>query len=410
MKIQKLHQWLWRWHVISGIIAMPFIVLLAITGGIYLFKGKVEQPTIDSYKNIEFSNTKNRISYQKQYKLASDHMNGKKPTSMVLPTSKQEATEFVWGKFSHKKSVFIHPYTGEVKGKFTPKDTWMYKVRKLHGELLTGKVGTKIIELVASWMVVLILTGIYIFFPTTKTAFKKLFTIRTKLGSRILFRDIHAIGGFLISLLLLLTLAGGFPWTDVFGDNFKKLQKATNTGFPKEWFGVGAFSKPTSKKLAIDEMVIKASKEPLLGKITLDFPKHPKAPFSISNSTFNFDQMHKIHFDQYSGKKLMTLGWDDIGILMQGRLWTMAFHQGQLGTWNFVLMFIVTLLLAIVSVSGLLSFQARSWGIPEAPINFKAGIGLVVLIAILSIVFPLFGISSIAIFLVEFFKKKVLKF
>jgi len=173
---------------------------------------------------------------------------------------------------------------------------------------------------------------------------------------------------------------------------------------------VGALSKPTSKKLTIDEMVIKASKEPLLGKITLDFPKHPKAPFSISNNTFNFDQMHKIHFDQYSGKKLMTLGWDDIGILMQGRLWTMAFHQGQLGTWNFVLMLIVTLLLAIVSVSGLLSFQARSWGIPEAPINFKASIGLAVLIAILGIIFPLFGISLIAIFLIEFFKKKVLKF
>ncbi len=409
MNSQKLHQWLWRWHVIAGIIAMPFILLLAITGGIYLFKDYVEKPIIESFQKVDTSG-ETKLSFKEQFEIASNYMKGKQPNSMVLPSSDTDATEFVWGKFSHKKSVFVNPYTGEIKGKFTPKDTWMYQVRKLHGELLTGKVGTKIIELIASWMVMLILTGIYIFFPLTKTAFKKLFNIRTKLGNRMLFRDIHAVGGFLISTLLLLTLAGGFPWTDVFGENFKKVQKLTNTGFPKEWFGVGAFSSPKEIAISIDKMVEIANATKLKGNITLDFPKHPKAPFSISNSTFDFDQMHKIHFDQYSGDLLMTLGWKDIGVLMQGRLWVMAFHQGQLGTWNFALMLFVAIALAIVSIAGLFSFQGRSWGVPEAPVQFKAGIGTIILIGILAIIFPLFGISLVFIFLIEQFKKRVLKF
>ncbi len=404
MDSKKLNQWIWRWHVIGGIIAMPFILLLATTGGIYLFKNKVELPARAKVSKIE-TLEQEKLSFDKQFEIAATHMKGKAPNSMELPTT-DEATAFVWGKFSHKKMVFVNPYTGEVKGKFTPKGTWMYKVRKLHGELLTGKFGTKIVELVASWMVVLIITGIYIFFPMSKGDWKSIFRIRTKLSRRILWRDIHAVGGFWFSLLLLLTLAGGLPWTDVFGENFKTVQKITNTGFPKEWFGVGAFSKPQPNKISIDQMVATASQANLLGKTTIDFPKHPKAPFSISNSTFDFDQMQKIHFDQYSGKQLMSLGWSDIGILMQARLWLMAFHQGQLGSWNFALMLLVAIALSVISIAGLISFQGRSWGVPESPKNFKVGIGLVILIGLLGIVFPLFGVSLLFIGLLELIKRK----
>ena len=51
--------------------------------------------------------------------------------------------------------------------------------------------------------------------------------MRLKQGKRILFRDLHTVLGFWVSLLLLLTLAGGFPWTDVFGANLKWVQKLT---------------------------------------------------------------------------------------------------------------------------------------------------------------------------------------
>ena len=37
MKNRQLNQWLWKWHFIAGLISLPFVALLAITGGIYLF-------------------------------------------------------------------------------------------------------------------------------------------------------------------------------------------------------------------------------------------------------------------------------------------------------------------------------------------------------------------------------------
>lgn len=394
MKYLKLNQWLWRWHVIAGLVSLPFVLVLAITGGIYLFKDKVEQPFVKNIQQVTVSGTP--ISFQEQLEVANVEMK-KKPNSVVLPLGKTQATEFVAGKFSHKKSLFVDPYTGKVSGKFAPQDTWMYSVRKLHGELLGGRIGTKIVELIASWLVVLILTGIYVFWPARKLGWKGFFTIRTKLGSRIFFRDVHAIGGFWISLLLLLTLAGGFPWTDIVGENFKKLQKVTNTGFPKEWFGVGVKSIPKGEMISLDEMLVVAKKVSLPGKVTVDFPKHKAGVYSISNAIFPLEGMRKIHFDAYSGKRLLTLGWKDIGVLMRARLWLMAFHQGQMGYWNFVLMLFVAIILTLVSLAGFFSFKARSWGIPSAPDNFKVGYGVVGAIVLLAIVFPLFGVSLLFI-------------
>lgn len=406
MEYTKLNQWLWRWHVIAGLVSLPFVLLLAITGGIYLFKDKVEKPVVKNIQEVKVSGE--AISFEQQWQIAKSNM-AKGPNSVVIPFGVTQATEFVSGKFSHKKSTYINPYTGEVKGKFKPQDTWMYTVRKLHGELLGGKVGTKIIELIASWMVVLILTGIYIFWPARGRGWKGFFSIRTKLGNRILFRDIHAIGGFWISLLLLLTLAGGLPWTDVFGGNFKKLQHITNTGFPLTWFGVGVKSVPKGEMISLDGIMDIAKEVHLSGRVIIDFPKHKAGVYSISNMVLPLGEMKKIHFDAYTGKQLMELGWKDIGVLMRARLWVMAFHQGQMGKWNFAIMLFVAIMLTLISIAGFFSFKGRSWGIPSTPDNFKVGLGVLILVVLLALILPLFGISLLCIALGTYLFKLVNK-
>ena len=404
MKSKKINQWLWRWHVIAGLVSLPFVLVLALTGGVYLFKNKVETPIIKNIQKVEVKSKS--IPFQEQLQIAKANM-AKAPNSVIVSVGANQATEFVSGKFSHKNSLFVNLYTGEVKGKFSPKDTWMYTVRKLHGELLGGKVGTKIVELIASWMIVLILTGIYIFWPARGRGWSGFFKIRTKLGNRIMFRDIHAIGGFWISSLLLLTLAGGLPWTDVFGGNFKKLQEVTHTGFPKEWFGVGVKSDFKGKELSLDEIINISKKQNLPGKITIDLPKQKQGVFSVSNQIMPLQEMKKLHFDAYSGAQLMELGWSDIGVLMRARLWVMAFHQGQMGDWNFILMLFVAIALTVISVAGLLSFRARSWGIPSAPDNFKVGVGIITSVGVLAVLFPLFGMSLLFIALGTFLFKKI---
>ena len=405
-KNKKLNGWLWKWHFIAGIISLPFVLLIAITGSIYLFKDKVEAPIRNQYKEVQHSN--NKISFQKQLQLVENSL-GKKPSGMVIPTSKNEATEFVTGRFSHKKSIYVNPYTQQITGQFSPKDTWMFTVRKLHGELLGGKIGTKIIELVASWMVVLILTGIFIFWPKANKL-SNLIRIRFNKGKRILYRDLHSVLGFWISILLLITLAGGLPWTDVFGGNFKKIQYLTNTGYPKEWSGRTFKSEIKEAPLSLDQMLDVAKKQHLEGLVTIDIPKNKTGVFSVHNQTFPLENQYKIHFDQYSGQPIKKLSWSNVGILMRGRMWVMAFHQGQLGQWNFILMLLVALILTFISVAGLISYIYRkkpgSWSVPKIPDTFKVGYLVMGLIVLLAILFPLFGISVVLIGISSFVKTK----
>ena len=248
--IQKnlnLHQWLWKWHFIAGLISLPFMLILALSGVLYLFKDMYEAPNHQKTQEIKAEGSP--ISYQNQWEIAQKEAI-KTPSQMVLPSSTNQATEFVSGRFSNKSSIFIDPYQAKAKGEIIVKQTFMYKIRKLHGELLLGSYGTKVVELIASWMVVLILTGLYVWFPLKRFSWKGVFTWRISGSKRLFYRDLHVVTGFWVSLLLLIILAGGFPWTDVFGANFKWLQQVTHTGYPDTWDGRRLQSTPKGEALS----------------------------------------------------------------------------------------------------------------------------------------------------------------
>ncbi|GGX31477.1 PepSY-associated TM helix domain-containing protein [Aquimarina muelleri] len=407
-KNEKLNKWLWKWHFIAGLISLPFILILSITGAIYLFKGDYEKNKQKHIKEITIQDTK--VSFQKQWEIANANAI-KKPNSMVVSTSKNQATEFVSGRFGNKSSLFVNPYSGKVSGEIITKDTNMFKVRKLHGELLTGKFGTKIIELIASWMVVLILTGLYVWWPTRGWKIKGLFIPRIKEGKRTFFRDLHAISGFWFSGLLILILAGGLPWTDAFGESFKQIQKITNTGYPDTWQGHHLKSQIAGDALTLDQMVAKAENLQLPGVVTIDFPKDQKGVFSVYNTNpSNLNTQKKIHFDAYTGKQILSNNWDDVGVLMRGRMWVMAFHQGEFGVWNWWLMLCTTITLTIMSISALLSYTMRkrkgNWGTPKVPTSFTVGYGIIIVLVILTLVFPLFGVSLLFIIGIEYLLNK----
>ena len=409
MKNDKLNKWLWKWHFIAGLISLPFVLILSITGAIYLFKADYEALQQKHIKEVVVTGTP--IPLQEQWNIATKNAI-KKPNSMILSTSASQATEFISGRFGGKSSLFVDPYAGEVSGEIITRRTDMFKIRKLHGELLMGKFGTKIVELIASWMVVLILTGLYVWWPARGWKLKGFFIPRTKKGKRTFYRDLHAIGGFWISGLLILILAGGFPWTDVFGENFKQVQKLTNTGYPITWEGRGLESKIDGMPLTLDQMVEKAEALQLPGQVTIHFPKGPKGVFSVSNvNPSDLGSQQKIHFDQYTGEQLLHLHWDDVGSLMRGRMWVMAFHQGEFGTWNWILMLFTAIALTVMSASALLSYILRkrkgTWGIPKVPNSFNIGYAIITTLIILSVIFPMLGLSILMLFIYEIIRKKI---
>jgi uncharacterized iron-regulated membrane protein len=407
-KINKnIYPWIWKWHFIGGFLSAPIAVILAVTGIIYLFKDNYEAPQKKTLTYIEYK-TEPKMSFQQQWEFAKTQWQ-KVPTGIIVPESENEATEFISGKFSHKSYLYIDPYNQKVNGVINVNETDMHKVRKLHGELLLGKYGTKVIELVASWMVVLLITGLFLFWPRGR-GWKGFFTIRTNQTKRILYRDIHALIGFWFSFLLLIVLAGGLPWTDVFGESFKWVQKKTNTGFPATWDSRNVKSNSIGKSISLDEIVLKAKQLNLTGKTVIDLPQNKTGVFSIYNETSELSAMKKIHLDQYSGNILVNHSWQDIGFLMKGRIWVMAFHEGEFGLWNWYLMIFIAAGLILLSIAAIISYFYRkkpnSLTIPKVPDNFSPSIALLIIIIFLGITLPLFGLSVVIIFLINKFNFK----
>jgi uncharacterized iron-regulated membrane protein len=169
------------------------------------------------------------------------------------------------------------------------------------------------------------------------------------------------------------------------------------------------YSEVKGAPISLDAMVNIANRLDLKGTVTIGVPKSSKSTFSVSNTTPDLEQQKMIHFDQYSGALIKQHNWSDVGVLMRGRMWVMAFHQGEFGPWNWWVMFSLAILLTFMSISAIVSYVLRKkkgdFGIPTVSSKFKLSKGLVVLLIVLGVILPLFGVSILLLFVWEKLKK-----
>ena len=50
---KKAYPIIWRWHLFAGIIIAPFLIFLAVTGALYLFKADIEEYIYKDYYYVE---------------------------------------------------------------------------------------------------------------------------------------------------------------------------------------------------------------------------------------------------------------------------------------------------------------------------------------------------------------------
>ena len=412
-KSKHLNQWLWKWHIIAGLISMPFMALLCITGAIYLFKAQFNDYVYQDARFITPVSAQQVFSFSEQLNAVHDHTDAH-IVSVTLPHKSSQTSAFrQHGKGHAQHLVYVDPYTNQITGEYAQQDSFMQTVRNLHGELLLGRTGELFVELIASWVIVLALTGIYVWWPYKKFSLQGFFTLRTKKTRKVFWRDMHAVIGFWMSAFLLIILAGGMPWTDLFGDNLKWVQKQTNTGYPQHWRNSKGLSSELSSndqtRLNLDSIVKIANEQKLEGVVTIKIPQNEADVYTIENRSMWLEDQNVIHVDQYSGNIIKSLSWSQVGILMELRQVFMRLHQGEYGIVNLVIALIAVLALFISTVASMTSYVIRKpkgrWGLPKVPENFNAGISIVIMISVLGIIFPAFGISLLLILSISWLLK-----
>lgn len=48
-----LYRAVWRWHFIAGLVVLPFVLILAVTGGVYLFKDEINNAAHRQLRFVE---------------------------------------------------------------------------------------------------------------------------------------------------------------------------------------------------------------------------------------------------------------------------------------------------------------------------------------------------------------------
>jgi uncharacterized iron-regulated membrane protein len=421
------YQTIWRWHFYAGIIISPFLLILAVTGSIYLFKPQIEQNLYKEYYEVKAQGEKLPASEQIEEvkKLHPDAQ----ITKYRPGESPERSSEIGISTDDGSATVFLDPYTGKSLGELKPEDRIMDKIVEFHGELMAGTIGDRIVELVASWAIVLIVTGLFLWSPRKKDKLSGVFFPRFGKGKSILRRDLHAVPAFWITAGMLFLIMTGLPWSGFWGTNFQNLMTNAGAGYPPSiWTGEAPQSVLKTKEIAdvpwaaenldvpvsalegytpvsINDVVNIAEREGIDPSYTVYIPGDEKGVYTLSAFPAKAQNEVTMHLDQYSGAVLADYRFDHYGI--GGKIVAMGItlHTGtQFGFINQLISLFICLGIILVVVSGFYLWLKRkpkkAMGAPKGPSILKMKLFLLLMI-VLGILFPLVGVSLIVILLLD---------
>jgi uncharacterized iron-regulated membrane protein len=421
----------WRWHFYAGLFVLPFVLVLSFTGSIYLFK-----PQIDRWEERDFRDlgTAGAVSPDAQAAAVLAQFPRGRFVHYRLPEREGDAPMIELDlPGERQRDVYVSPQ-GRVLGSLDPEQRPTAVLSRLHGSLLLGRWGDWLVELAASWTIVMILTGLYLWWPRP-FAFAGTVWPRTALRGRPLLKDVHRVTGFWISGFVLVMLASGLPWAGAWGTAFAWVREEMGlVQGPQDWkigaspehvHGPGASPMSASAMtpsamqtalpagLPLSAFVSKATAEGMAFPVIVIAPHSPQRfgpltgdEWTAKSEAQNRTLARSVSWDPSSGTEIARSGFADKHVIDRVVNYGIAWHEGQLFGWiNQLAGVVVALALMAISVLGVTMWWKRrpqgTLGAPVAPPTARPAAPLMAGILVLAVVLPLFGASLVAILLLE---------
>ncbi|CAG4886580.1 PepSY-associated TM helix domain-containing protein [Paraburkholderia saeva] len=309
----RSYRTLWRWHFYAGLFVMPFLVVLAVTGTLYCFQPQIE-PLLYPHRLVVEPRDVPRLA--EDTLLANAHRAlpvGSVATTARISSRADRSAEFIFRlPDGEKQSIYLNPYDGTVLGTLSVEQRFMQIDRMVHRKLLLGKPGELLMELVACWTLIMIGTGVALWWPRAGTTLRGALVPRFTLRGRPLWKSMHAALGIWLAAGALAFVVTGLPWTGSWGKHFKSLSSSVNLGSPPgSWGGLPLRSKlpggaPQHAAVPGNEtnsQQIHESREPAMDSMpgmTMDDLPLPQVPWAAGAAT--------VPQSQDAGSAIWTLG------------------------------------------------------------------------------------------------------
>jgi uncharacterized iron-regulated membrane protein len=450
------YRMLWRWHFYAGLFVMPFLIVLAVTGTIYCFQPQIEPLLYPKLLKVAPGGTPQSAQalLERARALAPA---GAVATTYSINSQPDASAEFIFRLPSGKSdSLYLNPYTGEYLGRLSVEDRLMKQVRMLHRALLVGKPGELLMELAGCWTLVMIFTGIAMWWPRLRASGPAAFRMAKSTGKRGWWKEIHLVLGTWLALGALAFVLSGLPWTASWGKQFKAVATAANLGRPGDGAGSGhqhgsagsaapmqappqaqsshaghhmpmqtmeslpLTDVPWATGLAtvpsgsagqmtvgLDQVLAIVKKaQGVASGCQVALPTSATAVYSVSCFPSDPQGERTLHVDQHTGAVVKDIRFADYGVVAKGVSYGTALHMGRyFGLANQVACAAISLGLMALAVTGCIMWlwrrPARALGAPSHPATLPPMRAWVIGLGLLGMIFPMMGMTMLVVWLLD---------
>jgi uncharacterized iron-regulated membrane protein len=450
-----LYRIVWRWHFYAGLICLPVLVLMALTGGAYLFREEINDAVFRHWRIVDPADGPPAALSAVVQQAQRAHPGTLE--EITLPAAPGRSVRLLLKTAGDDLLVvYADPRSGQPLGAITERWQWETIAAGLHSLELLGRWANIGVEIVAGWAIVLIVTGTYLWWPRGRRG--GVLSVRGAPHRRLWWRDLHAVTGALAGVVVLFLAATGMPWSAVWGQQFGAMTQALGLGLPAQvWNAVPLSTLPMSAQgpvpwtfehakvprsdeafahqghdrrehdgqpAATAQPAVLATAAPIPTPIgidqaarafaaagvppgfTLRMPSGPQGAYTALVMPHAVQGQRVVHLDQYSGKLLADIGYADYGAVAKVTEWGISVHKGtQYGLPNQLLMLagcVAVLLLAVSSV--VMWWKRRPAGSLAAPArraDDRVARHVLLIAALLGLLLPTLGISMLAAVLLE---------
>jgi uncharacterized iron-regulated membrane protein len=454
----RFYRAVWRWHFYAGLLVLPVIAWLALTGAAYLYKAPLDRVFHHHLKVVEVG--RERVPPQRLREAATRAVPGEvfRYTTPVAADASAEVA--VMTADARHEVVYVDPYTATVLGHLPDRGTLAGVIRRLHSLDLLGPLASGVVELAAGWAIVLVLTGVYLWWPRRRAepnaprraqapvrrrGLDGVLIVRGHPRQRLFWRDLHAVTGVLVGGVLLFLALTGMPWSVLWGAKVNQWVNGHDFGYPRglrvevpmstqrlsqtttpawslrqarlpastppdphaghaghEMSGVGAMPDPAHGAIGLDAALARFDALGLAPGYSVSLPVGARGVYTASIYPADLHAQRVVHLDQYSGQVLLDMGFDAYGPAARALEWGINVHLGQeYGATNQVVLLLACAGIVLLCVSGVVMWwkrrPQRQWGVPPMPVERGTLRVVFGLLLVFGLLFPLVGVSLLLI-------------
>ncbi|EAQ81580.1 PepSY-associated TM helix domain-containing protein [Blastopirellula marina] len=307
------------------------------------------------------------------------------------------------------RHVYVDPYTAKLVGNRVHNECFFPVVRSLHRSVYAGVFGRLLMELATGWGVILVITGLYLWWPKTKSAAGVWYPRWKGMTTKIVLRDLHAVFGMYLAPIALVIEATGMFFTFIWGQSYLTVMFMSGGG-PLAYVDAPA-SDPLGHSRTIPlQQVFEIAQQQDAGAfpLSIDLPHDEKDVYRVHLGVSSDPTSQAIYVvDQYTGQASTRTDMSNSSVMLSLLVFAYPLHVGSiLGITTKILAFLACMVLILTSITGFwMWWRARPRGprgFPQRAENYHVNRWVVLVVLTASLVLPVVGASLAVVLVGEF--------